>query len=182
LNLDFWLHAGSNYTGGTHTDNVWHTTDNQRVGDNQTSFFDSTSRTFFITGIQMEAKSATDFEHRSFGDELQRCFRYFESKTFNTFIGVGYANIATSAHVVFPYLEKRAAPTVTLPTAGQGTNEISFLQSNGSYPSTTGSNSVFNATKNQARIQGGSYSGLTAAGVSALFINGEANVTIDAEL
>jgi len=139
--------------------------------------------TWQVTGIQLEVgDTATDFEHRTFGDELQRCYRYFESKTFNTFIGVGYANIATTAHFPFPYLEKRSAPTVTLPTAGQGTNEISFLQSNGSYPSTTGSNTVLNATKNQARIQGGSYSGLTAEGPSALFVNGEASVTIDAEL
>ena len=48
-----------------------HTTTNQRVGDNQTSFFDSTDREFFITGIQLEVgEVATPFEHRSFGEEL----------------------------------------------------------------------------------------------------------------
>ena len=77
--LNFWLHAGSNFTGGSHTDNVWHTTANQRVGDNQTSFFDSTDRTFFITGLQMEVGSvATPFEHRSFGEELHLCKRYYQ--------------------------------------------------------------------------------------------------------
>ena len=55
------------------------TTTNQRIGDNQTSFFDSTDRTFFITGVQMEVGSqATPFEHRSFGEELQLCQRYYE--------------------------------------------------------------------------------------------------------
>ena len=79
LGLNFWLHAGSNFTGGTHTDDVWHTTTNQRAGDNQTSFFDSTDRTFFITGLQMEVGSqATPFEHRSFGEELLLCQRYYE--------------------------------------------------------------------------------------------------------
>ena len=41
------------------------------------SFFDSTDRTFFITGLQMEIGSqATPFEHRSFGEELALCQRY----------------------------------------------------------------------------------------------------------
>ncbi len=78
LDLNIWLHAGSTYTGGTFTSNTWQTTDNQRVGS-ITSFFDSTSRTFFITGLQMEVgDTATDFEHRTFGDELQRCSRYYQ--------------------------------------------------------------------------------------------------------
>ena len=48
------------------------------VGDNATSIFDSTSRTFFITGVQIEVgDTATDFEHRSYGDELARCQRYY---------------------------------------------------------------------------------------------------------
>ena len=78
LAINFWLHSGSTYTGGTHTDNVWHTTNNQRVGDNQTSIFDSTDREFFITGLQLEVGSqATPFEHRSFGEELALCQRYY---------------------------------------------------------------------------------------------------------
>jgi len=76
--LNFWLHAGSSYTGGDHTDNVWHTTANKRVGDNATSIYDSTSRTFYITGVQMEVgDTATDFEHRSVADEFLRCARYY---------------------------------------------------------------------------------------------------------
>jgi hypothetical protein len=78
IRMNFWLFVGSNFTGGTHTDNVWHTTANQRVGDNQTSIADSTDRTFFLTGLQFELGSqATPFEHRSFGEELALCHRYF---------------------------------------------------------------------------------------------------------
>ena len=77
LRLNFWLHGGSNYTGGTHTDNVWHTTDNQRVGDGASSFFDSTDRTFFITGVQLEVgQNATTFEHEPFERTLDKCRRY----------------------------------------------------------------------------------------------------------
>jgi len=83
--LFIWLHAGSNFTGGTHTSNVWHTTDNQRIGDNNTSFFDATSRTFFITGVQMEIGSqATNFEHLSFGQNLALCQRYYQKWLSNT--------------------------------------------------------------------------------------------------
>ena len=79
LKLQIWLHAGSTYTGGTHTDNVWHTTSNQRVGDSQTSFYDSTDRTFFITGVQLEVgQNPTEFEHEPFDTTLEKCFRYFQ--------------------------------------------------------------------------------------------------------
>ncbi len=42
-----------------------------------TNLFATNGATFFITGLQLEAGSvATDFEHRSYGDELTRCQRY----------------------------------------------------------------------------------------------------------
>ena len=42
-------------------------------------FFSSTDNNFFLTGVQMEIGSqATPFEHRSFGEELLLCQRYYE--------------------------------------------------------------------------------------------------------
>ena len=41
-------------------------------------FADSTSNEWYITGVQAEVgEVATAFEHRSYGDELARCQRYF---------------------------------------------------------------------------------------------------------
>ena len=79
MQLRFYLHAGSNYTSGTISE-TWIAADGTKtVGSGTTSFFDSTSRTFFITGVQLEVgEQATPFEHRSFGDELARCKRYFQ--------------------------------------------------------------------------------------------------------
>ena len=46
---------------------------------NQTNLFATNSATFQITGLQFEEGSvATDFEHRSFGEELQLCSRYYQ--------------------------------------------------------------------------------------------------------
>jgi len=112
LKCNIWLHGGSTYTGGTHTSNTWHGTNNQRVGDNQTSFFDSTDRTFFVTGWQMEVgEQATPFEHRSFGEELALCQRYY------TKIRTGWSGDATNTEAYRAFyqnpVEMRATPTAT---------------------------------------------------------------------
>ena len=78
LQLNIFLHAGSNYTGGTFTSNTWASNTNaNRVSSSNNSIFESTSAFFSITGLQMEVGSvATPFEHRSFGEELMLCQRY----------------------------------------------------------------------------------------------------------
>ena len=44
---------------------------------------DSTDNELYITGVQLEVGStATPFEHRSFGEELALCQRYFQ-KSYN---------------------------------------------------------------------------------------------------
>ena len=45
---------------------------------NQVNLFDSTSNEWYLAGVQLEVGSvATPFEHRSYGDELARCQRYY---------------------------------------------------------------------------------------------------------
>ena len=138
LSLNFNLHGGSDYTGGTFSSNTWHTTSNQRFGDNQTSFFDSTDRTFFITGIQMEVGEFTSttippFQHESFEDNLQRCKRYYETQTgFYFFSFQSGTNITHNAFINCK-VEKRATPTGTY--SGSAVNY---------YPNTGGGNSETN--------------------------------------
>jgi len=44
----------------------------------QSNFMDNTSNEFYLTGVQLEVgDTATSFEHRSFGEELSRCQRYY---------------------------------------------------------------------------------------------------------
>jgi hypothetical protein len=126
LQLNIWLHGGTTYSGGTFVSNAWKDiVENTRMAESHTSFFDSTDRTFFITGVQMEVGSvATPFEHRSFGEELALCQRYYE-KTYNTtvapatntvdgsynFSGASEGNGNVIVPIIFS-VAKRAAPSM----------------------------------------------------------------------
>ena len=75
--INIFVHGGSNFTSGT-LGTTWASsvTANRAAGCD--SFFSSTSNTFFITGVQLEVGSvATEFEHRSFGEEMTLCKRYY---------------------------------------------------------------------------------------------------------
>jgi len=87
--LNIHLHSGSFNTGGT-LQQTWGTLSQaDRVGGGTTSFFDSTDRTFFITGVQLEVgQNATEFEHEPFERTLEKCQRYFLRKT----VPQGYMN------------------------------------------------------------------------------------------
>jgi len=112
LQLGIWLHAGSNYTSGTLNSSAFaaNTTANRAVGIS--SFFDSTNRTFFLTGLQMEVGSvATDFEHRSYADELARCQRYhYRAPGYNSHAMFSRSSTAIGASVNTP-VPMRASPT-----------------------------------------------------------------------
>ena len=78
LSINFWLVAGSNYNSGTLQSSAWGTGTTTRASSSNVNAMDSTSNDFFLTGVQLEVGgTVTDFEHRSFGDELARCQRYF---------------------------------------------------------------------------------------------------------
>ena len=78
--LYWWMASGSNQTSGTFYNGTWGAHSNpNRVSSSNVNLGDSTSNNFYITGIQMEVGSeASDFEHRSFAEELQLCKRYFQ--------------------------------------------------------------------------------------------------------
>ena len=120
LNVHFWLSAGSSFSGGSLA-SAWESkTDANRTVGMNVNLADSTSNEWFITGIQLEVGSvATDFEHRSFGDELARCQRYYQQYT--NIMSVGYVpnNVSKSYSHGFNFpVEMRAAPTLTISNTG----------------------------------------------------------------
>ena len=59
------------------TTGAWRT-DGDRASSNSANFFDSTSNEMYMTGLQIEVgNTMTSYEHRTYGEELIRCQRYY---------------------------------------------------------------------------------------------------------
>ena len=129
LIIKWFPHLGSTYNGAT--DNTWDSVANANYGASLgTSWWTASSATFDLTGVQLEVgEKATPFEHRSFGDELARCQRYFQTSftdspgTGNTsnagiVLAGGGATGNTTSFVGAAHIQlapsMRATPTVTV--------------------------------------------------------------------
>ena len=101
-------------------------TQSSNVGGSDTCYnivpyVSSPSGAIYITGVQLEVgDTATPFEHRSYGDELARCERYYQLSG-----GVGRTNSATSCDIYSVFkTPMRATPTSSI---NNGTNSIAQL-------------------------------------------------------
>ena len=66
---------------------------------NQVNFMDSTDNNFYLTGVQIEVGKATRFEHRSYGEELALCQRYYYKHAFGS-SKAGSSGISNDNHPV----------------------------------------------------------------------------------
>ena len=121
LNMQIWLHAGTTWSSGTLSE-TWTSNTNANRAVGISSFYDSTDRTFFITGVQMEVGSqASDFQHEDIGTTLAKCQRYFHKITSLLYGGYGADSAGDYSTIWFP-TELRATPTMT------GVNSGSTMQ------------------------------------------------------
>lgn len=135
LVIVWWLIGGTTFSGGSYTQNSW-TSSNANRAVGQVNVADSTSNDFYLTGVQMEVGTeATPFEHRSVGDEIERCQRYYlTSYSAGQTPGVSTSNVNsqlvtgwTDGNCPFPPFSTtmRAAPSVTLrPRSSNTTGQI----------------------------------------------------------
>ena len=183
LALNFWLGAGTTFTSGTLATS-WgsEVTANRVVG--QVNIADSTSNDWLITGVQLEAgTSATDFEFLPIDVDLDRCFRYFQKISFSAgYFAIGQILATTAYRGTQIKLIKtmRTAPSITLPTAGTGANQMHFTTITGTNPATIGTNSALNIQVDSFCIEGDSYSATGAAGGATLLYAQTGGITITA--
>ena len=121
MRVNLWLHGGATFTGGTlNTGALAGTTAANRAAGIG-SIFASTDNAIEVTGFQIEpGSSATPFQHRSFGEELALCQRYyFQMGPYPSSSGYGaFAIFATAdgssgfSLIDFP-VYMRAEPTLT---------------------------------------------------------------------
>jgi len=139
-----------------------------------TSVVGTNGATFYITGVQLEVGSvATPFEHRSYGDELARCQRYYykiQPGQYDTFC-LGYNRNTTLCQAFAPFpVTMRAAPTA-LETSGTASdyrilylitaatcNAVPFFD----HGSTTGSDIYFQVASGLTAGQGSKANSNTA--------------------
>ena len=127
LNLTFWLHAGTTYTGGTLNTATFANTTSANRAAGIDSFFSSTDNNFFITGVQLEVGPvATEFEQEDISTTLKKCYRYFQkiaaaSGAAYKRLGLGYTSTTTGGDFTFP-LETTLRDVPTLGTTGTAAN------------------------------------------------------------
>ena len=180
LQLYWWLAAGSTYTTGTlATSWASFTQANAAVG--QVNAINSTSNNIYITGVQLEVgDTATPFEHRSYGEELSLCQRYYQQ--------IEGSKQGSFSPCLIAYSTTAAQGTLTLPTTMRANPSVSFtgtlkLEDGGAGYTT--SNTVFSGTATSIHSINywiGGFSGLTDGYPYYVYTNSGGTLKIDSEL
>ena len=182
MELDWQLASGPDDIASQHTS--WTTTNLFTCVTGQSNFLDSTDNEFYVTGIQLEIGSvATPFEHRTVGEELERCHRYYQKLHGGSlsYFGVGNVDGATMAQILVNFVtEMRTAPS-SMETSGTANHYSIRMNSNATGTSVpTISNRT---TKNSMVIFYASSHGFTnGQGVFGRSANADAFLGFSAEL
>jgi len=173
----FWLMAGS-YNTVDRGDQWTSSTDGRAYGQT-VNLADSTDNEWFITGIQLEVgKNATEFEHRSYGEELALCQRYYQLIRSGSMLPATTNGTSQVVNIGIPLaVSMRTTPTVD--------NSQQFVVWHASANGSAASNQtmLINGGDNLVGIRGvlNGFSGLTDNRVANVVAN-NSNIQLNAEL
>ena len=143
---------GTNYTSSSLSSNAWYfSTSGGELPDFAQNWCASSGATVDITGVQLEVgDTATPFEHRSYGDELARCQRYYNSVPAHYL--TYYTSTSCISNVTYP-VTMRAAPTVTI----GNNNNVSIVSGGGAFGGhyfylTSAANAYYAASTSDAEL------------------------------
>ena len=123
---------GTSYTTSGHTNDAWVVdSGSDQVTDMANTWFSGNDATLEVTGVQLEVSDhVTDFEHRSYAQELALCQRYYyivadgsEDSQFAT----GFAYHSNQPEITLHYPVMRASPSLVHST---GTNYYGVKNNN----------------------------------------------------
>ena len=123
LMIDWWYHSGSIYSSGSGSETyIAFSNTNYNTGATA-NLGDNTSNYLRMTGVQLEVgDTATDFEHRSFGEELALCQRYYYQIGDGTGFGSAQSGSGANTYLwAYPFrhpVPMRATPSLTLISGG----------------------------------------------------------------
>ena len=182
LEMMWYLFVGTDQTIASPSLETWATysgTDTKK--DMTSTWYTTNDATFELTGVQWEVgDTATDFEHRSYADELNRCLRYYQQYPK---AGDAYGPLfncanqtSTTTQGVFSFPEMRVKPSMD----DSGNFRVLF---NDGALGVTGL-SYINIQKSTAIIRATVSSGLSAETASNVTVNNDATakITLSSEL
>jgi len=183
MQLNWFLMAGTDYTSGSNSGWETFATAKHAVGHNANAVATTDNATWQITGIQLEVGSqATPFEHRSYGEELALCQRYYQVvPKYTFFIGaveVGSNSLRAGIPITRPFRASPAIGNITLTVYDDDDN--SFSNAAHAVFANSGSYEVDGTTGYLSIVFNGNLSGRTDNhNVTALY---GSDGTLDAEL
>ena len=177
LLIDWFIDGGTDYTSGSAQASWAAKTNAVRGASSTLALAGSTSNYLYITGVQLEVGSvATPFEHRSYGEELALCQRYYYTCSNSGYMSGAGVNSTSLTAVRLPTpVPMRSSPSIS-------DNSGTWLaQDVDSYTSGTGASfTLISFSANHLIVRVNNLTGLTdnRPGIVALY----SGYSLDAEL
>lgn len=173
------LKYGSTYEGAAGS---WVSSTTLFTTSNAVNNMDSTSNTFYLTGVQLEVgDTATPFEHRSYGQELALCQRYYQQVIYpaSQYIAVGFAYQAHNGRFRLGYTEKRATPSVSF---NLGTSAVKVYYNGVSNDDVTLQADAIGLTQSRVNYTLVNVTTQPIANAVGILATGQVKLIVDAEL